>query len=148
MRWADAIKTKRDMIFFDINFLCNTCGQTIKWQIITMPSPVPNHPRPIPAVMMPSISMGMNTRRVTIYLPPSPWLFQVGVWHRTGYKELDLVDYRTRNFKASGVSFFVCEAFWKKNHRNLSWKEYGNGDNGISGDNRFSPSWHWFIRVE
>lgn len=69
-----------------------------------------------------------------------PWTFPgLGIWHRTGYREIDLVDYNTRNFKGN-VTFHLRT----NPSKNLESPELilassiGGGTTVYQGDNRFS----------
>lgn len=69
-----------------------------------------------------------------------PWLFPgIGVWHRTGYKEIDLVDYNTRNIKANAALHFRTKPSQKDQSPELILAgNFGNGTTVYQGDNRFS----------
>ncbi len=69
-----------------------------------------------------------------------PWTFPgLGVWHRTGYREIDLVDYNTNNFKSN-----LALHFRTKPEKGLESPELiiassaGGGTTVYQGDNRFS----------
>ncbi|HHS96221.1 MAG TPA: TonB-dependent receptor, partial [Phaeodactylibacter sp.] len=63
----------------------------------------------------------------------------LGEWHRTGYKEIDLVDYNTKNYKANAALHFRLQP-----NKDLESPElilsssYGSGTTVYQGDNRFS----------
>ncbi|MCB0706173.1 MAG: carboxypeptidase-like regulatory domain-containing protein [Saprospiraceae bacterium] len=70
----------------------------------------------------------------------APWEFVgLGQWHRTGYKEIDLVDYGTRNYKAN-VAFHFRTAPKKQEESPevIISSSLGSGTTVYQGDNRFS----------
>ncbi|MDZ4709802.1 MAG: carboxypeptidase-like regulatory domain-containing protein [Saprospiraceae bacterium] len=69
-----------------------------------------------------------------------PWLFPgIGVWHRPGYKEIDLVDYGTRNIKANAALHFRTRPIQKDESPELILGgNFGSGTTVYQGDNRFS----------
>lgn len=70
----------------------------------------------------------------------APWLFPgIGVWHRPGYKEIDLVDYGTKNIKANAALHFRTKPSQKDESPELILGgNFGNGTTVYQGDNRFS----------
>ncbi len=58
----------------------------------------------------------------------------LGVFHRTGYKEIDLVDYNTRNIKINGAFHYKM----KRNIRAIAAYNFGYGTTVYQGDNRYS----------
>jgi iron complex outermembrane recepter protein len=71
----------------------------------------------------------------------SPWDNEFGLqqYHRTGYEEKDLVDYNTRNYKASGAVHFRLNP--KKEYESpelILASSFGSGTTVYQGDNRFS----------
>ncbi|NJN77260.1 MAG: TonB-dependent receptor [Saprospiraceae bacterium] len=70
----------------------------------------------------------------------APWNFiGLGIFHRTGYKEIDLVDYDTRNLKANGALHFRTNPSAKEASPELIISSnFGNGTTVYQGDNRFS----------
>lgn len=69
-----------------------------------------------------------------------PWLFPgVGIWHRSGYKESDLVVYDTRNIKANAALHFRTRPTAREESPELILSgNFGNGTTVYQGDNRFS----------
>ncbi|MDF1698186.1 MAG: carboxypeptidase-like regulatory domain-containing protein [Saprospiraceae bacterium] len=63
----------------------------------------------------------------------------LGIWHRTGYREIDLVDYDTRNYKAN-ASFHLktrpSQTF--ESPEIVFTSSFGGGTTVYQGDNRFS----------
>lgn len=63
----------------------------------------------------------------------------LGQWHRKGYKEEDLVDYNTRNFKANIALYFRTNPSAELESPELKWStSYSTGTTVYQGDNRFS----------
>ena len=63
----------------------------------------------------------------------------LGVFHRRGYKEEDLVDYNTRNFKGNLSLHFRTKPTEKDTSPELIFSSsYSNGTTVYQGDNRFS----------
>jgi len=63
----------------------------------------------------------------------------LGQWHRRGYKEEDLVDYDTRNFKGNFALYFRTQAEKGLESPELKWSSsYSRGTTVYQGDNRFS----------
>jgi iron complex outermembrane recepter protein len=62
-----------------------------------------------------------------------------GVFHRRGYKEIDLVDYNTRNIKANAsVHFRTNPALQEQSPELIVSSSFGTGTTVYQGDNRFS----------
>lgn len=70
----------------------------------------------------------------------APWNYiGLGRFHRTGYKESDLVNYDTRNLKASGAIHFRTNPAQKEaSPEFIISSNFGNGTTVYQGDNRFS----------
>ena len=71
----------------------------------------------------------------------SPWanFAGIGVHHRTGYNEVDLVDYNTRNTKANAALHFRTNPKLGFESPELIFaSSLGNGTTVYQGDNRFS----------
>ncbi|MFZ4544093.1 MAG: TonB-dependent receptor [Saprospiraceae bacterium] len=63
----------------------------------------------------------------------------LGQYHRTGYKEKDLVDYNTKNLKTSAAVHFRLKPSLKDDSPELIYNfNLGNGTTVYQGDNRFS----------
>ena len=63
----------------------------------------------------------------------------LGIYHRTGYKEIDLVDYNTRNYKANAAAYMRLNPEKGEESAELNYGfNYGNGTTVYQGDNRFS----------
>ncbi|MBT8230751.1 MAG: TonB-dependent receptor, partial [Bacteroidia bacterium] len=62
-----------------------------------------------------------------------------GIWYRTGYREVDLVDYGTRNLKANAGLYFRTKPSMKdQSPEIIVGTSYGSGTTVYQGDNRFS----------
>ena len=63
----------------------------------------------------------------------------LGTWHRTGYREIDLVDYDTRNIKANAALHFRLNPSQAEESPELILaSNFGTGTTVYQGDNRFS----------
>lgn len=81
-----------------------------------------------------------------------PWNYEgLGTYYRTGYKEEDLVDYNTSNFKACGAVHLRLKPALGFESPELIWAtNVGEGTTVYQGDNRFRLDGIFFIqnRVE
>ncbi|MEO6039412.1 MAG: carboxypeptidase-like regulatory domain-containing protein, partial [Saprospiraceae bacterium] len=71
----------------------------------------------------------------------SPWAsaYGLGIYHRTGYREIDLVDYDTRNYKANAALHFRLRPGQEFESPELILSSsFGSGTTVYQGDNRFS----------
>lgn len=68
------------------------------------------------------------------------WTFPgLGIWHRTGYKETELVDYNTRNFKGNvALHFRTNPSKSVESPELILTSTLGGGTTVYQGDNRFS----------
>ncbi len=63
----------------------------------------------------------------------------LGIWHRTGYREKDLVDYNTRNTKANAALHLRTRpAAGDQSPEFIVSSSFGSGTTVYQGDNRFS----------
>ncbi len=69
-----------------------------------------------------------------------PWTFPgLGVWHRTGYREIELVDYNTNNFKGNlAFHFRTNPSKGLESPELILSSGVGGGTTVYQGDNRFS----------
>lgn len=69
-----------------------------------------------------------------------PWTFPgLGVWHRPGYREIDLVDYNTRNFKTNvAMHLRTNPSKGLESPELILSSSMGGGTTVYQGDNRFS----------
>ncbi|MEY3397554.1 MAG: hypothetical protein RL220_148, partial [Bacteroidota bacterium] len=81
-----------------------------------------------------------------------PWTYRgIGTFYRTGYKEVDLVDYRTRNLKANAAFHVRLKPSLAYDSPELIFAtNVGTGTTVYQGDNRFSLRDIFFVqnRVE
>jgi iron complex outermembrane receptor protein len=70
----------------------------------------------------------------------SPWNFVgIGQFHRTGYREIDLVDYGTRNYKGNiAFHFRTAPSKMEESPELILTSSLGSGTTVYQGDNRFS----------
>jgi outer membrane receptor protein involved in Fe transport len=69
-----------------------------------------------------------------------PWSDEAGLgtWFRTGYREIDLVDYTTENIKANFVGSFRLNPSKEAESTHLTFaSSFGSGTTVYQGDNRF-----------
>ncbi len=63
----------------------------------------------------------------------------LGIWYRTGYRESELVDYDTRNYKASAALHFrLAPSLREQSSEIILSSSFGAGTTVYQGDNRFS----------
>ena len=68
-----------------------------------------------------------------------PGVGTLGTWFRTGYREEDLVDYNTRNYKANAaVHFKLMPSKAEQSPEVIIASSFGSGTTVYQGDNRFS----------
>jgi len=83
---------------------------------------------------------GDEFQRKNDFSTVQPWVSPgLGTFYRTGYKEIDLVDYDTRNYKANvGLNFRLKPALEEQSPEIVYAFNYGAGTTVYQGDNRFS----------
>jgi outer membrane receptor protein involved in Fe transport len=74
------------------------------------------------------VALGENTNYSKLNSPG------LGVFHRTGYKEIDIVDYDTENLKAN----IALHHKFKDNSQFILGSSFGTGTTVYQGDNRYS----------
>lgn len=76
----------------------------------------------------------------TGYTKSQPWLYPgLGEYHRTGYKESDLVDYNVNNIKLNAAFHFRLNPDMEdKSPEVIFSSNFGNGNTVYQGDNRFA----------
>lgn len=140
IRWADAVNNKKGFPFlaYKLNF---EYLQANDW--------VADNYDPIDGSEVPADNPGRYDA-VNIYgdeydrssdFSSFPlWQFPgLGNWHRTGYKEIDLVDYDTRNTKANvGLHFRTSPSKMEQSPELLIKTNFGSGTTVYQGENRFS----------
>ncbi len=141
VRWGDAIKNKDDLPFmaYKLNFSYLRADDWVADNYDPVDgSDVPaTNPGGYDAVNI----YGDEARSGYDFSAPSllvdfPGL---GQFHRTGYQEIDLVDYDTRNMKASGALHFrLNPEDSEQSPEVIISTSYGAGTTVYQGDNRFS----------
>ncbi|GIV31174.1 MAG: membrane protein [Saprospiraceae bacterium] len=139
IRWADALKNKEGQEVF---------GYKLNFQYFEADDWVADNYEPVDGSLVPKDNPGRydavniygdeyfpaNTSDTALWNTPG-----LGTWYRTGYKEVDLVDYNTRNFKA-GVAFHL-RTNPSQTHESpelILTSNMGGGTTVYQGDNRFS----------
>ena len=138
-RWADAIKNKDGHDFFA--FKINAFGlQADDWEAIDY-GPIPgqisdeSNPGRYDAVNIygDEFQLASDNRNNGLAKPG------LGVFYRSGYKEIDLVDYDTENLKLSGsLHFRLSPSRTFESPELIIASNYGGGTTVYQGDNRFS----------
>lgn len=141
VRWADAVRQTRegfDQIALKVNFYGMTAYD---WEATnydaTENSPNGNgNPGRWDAVNI----YGDEYFAANDFSSVSPWNYRgLGTFYRTGYKEKDLVDYNTENYKANLAAHFRLKPELQHNSPELViGGNVGGGTTVYQGDNRFS----------
>jgi iron complex outermembrane receptor protein len=141
VRWADVLNNKEDHPFF---------AYKLNFEYLQADDWVANNFDPVDGTDISADNPG-RVDGVNIYgdeyqrgndfseLPLNDPTGILGVWHRTGYEEEDLVDYDTRNIKANAALHF--RLFPSKREQSpelIVGTSYGSGTTVYQGDNRFS----------
>ncbi|MCC7244407.1 MAG: carboxypeptidase-like regulatory domain-containing protein [Saprospiraceae bacterium] len=147
MRWADAFKNKKGQEFlaYKLNFFHL---RAYDW-VADNYEPVENVPFNSPvftAKENPGRYDAVNRygdeySSLFDYTRFSPWddFYGIQQFHRQGYKEEDLVDYNTRNYKASASLHWRLNPSKEYESAELIYaSSFGNGTTVYQGDNRFS----------
>ncbi len=140
VRWGDAIKNKGGKDFF---------GYKLNLFYLRADDWIADSQRPVLGSDVPASNPGrfdaINTygdeyQRGNDYSTADPWSFPgLGTLYRTGYKEKDLVDYDTRNTKASAAFHFRLNPVKENKSAELILaSNFGSGTTVYQGDNRFS----------
>lgn len=139
-RWADALKNKNGQEFFayKLNF---SYMRAYDWEADNY-DPVDDtdtgigNPGRFDAVNIYGDEYFAGFDYSTFDLHSYPGL---GIWHRTGYREKDLVDYNTRNAKANAAFHFRTNPGAGIESPELIFSSsFGTGTTVYQGDNRFS----------
>lgn len=141
LRWADAFKNKdgHDFMAAKVNFFYL---QAYDW-VADNYEPVYNtdskadNPGRFDAVNI----YGDEYQSVNDYTGDNPWskFYGLQTYHRTGYREEDLVDYNTQNTKANAaVHFRLNPAKGFDSQEIIASSSFGSGTTVYQGDNRFS----------
>lgn len=140
IRWADSFKNKNgnEFIAYKLNF---SYMEAYDW-IADNYDPVYdtetgiNNPGGYDAVNI----YGDELYSALDFSGGSPWTYPgFGIAHRNGYRELDLVDYDTKNLKANvSVHWRTSPTKKEESPELILSSSYGNGTTVYQGDNRFS----------
>lgn len=141
IRWADAHKNKagHDFFAYKLNFFYLRAYDWVADNYDPVYESVSDRRNPggYDAVNI----YGDEYRAGFDYSRESPWSDRVGlgVLHRTGYREVDLVDYNTRNTKANAALHFRLKPSQEFESPELILSSsFGSGTTVYQGDNRFS----------
>ncbi|MBI5915425.1 MAG: carboxypeptidase-like regulatory domain-containing protein, partial [Bacteroidetes bacterium] len=141
VRWADAIKNKNGQAVFgykiNLSYLRADDWEADNYDPVFDTNTGIDNPGRFDAVNVygDEYSGNMDLRSA------SPWLspLAIGQWHRTGYREADVVDYDTRNFKSNAVLHFRLNPPKVESSPELIvGSSFSQGTTVYQGDNRFS----------
>ncbi|MBK8723207.1 MAG: TonB-dependent receptor [Saprospiraceae bacterium] len=141
IRWADAIKNKKGQEWFayKLNFFALTAND---WQADnTDPVLGTKTGRNNPGRWDKVNTYGDEYNRTFDFsdFKKTDPLSLLGIFHRTGYNEKDIVDYHTKNIKANAALHFRTNPSQVDNSPELILSSsFGNGTTVYQGDNRFS----------
>ena len=141
IRWADAIKNKKgqDWFAYKLNFFALTAND---WQADnTDPVLGTKTGRNNPGRWDKVNTYGDEYNRTFDFsdFKKTDPLSLLGIFHRTGYNEKDIVDYHTKNIKANAALHFRTNPSQVDNSPELILSSsFGNGTTVYQGDNRFS----------
>lgn len=141
IRWADAFKGKsgKDFLAYKLNFFHLRAYDWVaeNYDPVYESVSARSNPGGYDAVNI----YGDEYRAGFDFSKESPWSDRVGlgVLHRTGYREVDLVDYNTRNTKASASLHWRLKPEQDFDSPELIFaSSFGSGTTVYQGDNRFS----------
>lgn len=141
LRWADALKNKAgdDVFAYKFNFFHLRAYDWVadNYDPVYESRSSAGNPGGYDAVNI----YGDEYRAGFDYSRENPWSDRIGlgVLHRTGYREVDLVDYNTRNTKASAAAHWRLKPEQKFESPELILaSSFGSGTTVYQGDNRFS----------
>ena len=140
IRWGDAIKNKagNDFMAYKLNF---SYLQADDW-VADNDDPVfdTRTDRTNPGRWDQVNTYGDEYFSGNDFSTNNPWdLPGLGIFHRTGYREQDLVDYGTENIKANlGLYFRLNPSKLDQSPELILASSYGAGTTVYQGDNRFS----------
>lgn len=140
IRYADVINNKSGEAFigykFNFSYLRADDWQADNYDAVFGTQTNANNPGRFDAVNIYGDEYSSNMDASANSAWNSPGL---GQFHRTGYREVDLVDYDTRNLKASGAIHFRTNPSAKEESPEfIISSNFGNGTTVYQGDNRFS----------
>ena len=141
IRWADAFKNKNgdDYLAYKLNFSGMRADDWVanNYDPVSGTHTDKSNPGGYDAVNIygDEYRSNMDLTRAQLSSP----FAGLGQWHRRGYKEKDLVDYNTHNFKANAALYFRTKPSAGFESPELKWStSYSSGTTVYQGDNRFS----------
>lgn len=141
VRWADAFQNKKgqDVFGYKINFsyLRADDWEADNYDPVYNTNTGTDNPGRFDAVNVYGDEYNGNMDR----RKASPWLvpLAMGQWHRTGYREADVVDYDTRNLKTNAVLHYRLQpAKAEESPEVILGSSFCRGTTVYQGDNRFS----------
>lgn len=140
VRWADAIKNKKeeDVLAFKLNFYGLTAYDWVadNYQPADISLDKANNPGRWDAVNI----YGDEYFPANDFSTSTPWNYKgLGTFYRTGYREEDLVDYNTKNYKANAaVHWRLKPSLMEQSPELMIGGNVGGGTTVYQGDNRFS----------
>ncbi len=140
VRWADAVNNKKGQPFFAYKFnfyyLSADDWEADNYDPVYNTETGVDNPGGYDAVNIygDEYYSGNDVSDAPIIQAPG-----LGTWHRTGYREIDLVDYDTRNIKANAALHFRTNPGKAEESPELIIaSNFGTGTTVYQGDNRFS----------
>ncbi|MDX2134605.1 MAG: carboxypeptidase-like regulatory domain-containing protein [Saprospiraceae bacterium] len=141
VRWADAFRNKNGQEFFaaKLNFYYLQAYDWVadNYDPVYESRSAADNPGRFDAVNI----YGDEYQALYDRTGDSPWSPSYGmqVYHRTGYREVDLVDYNTQNIKANtALHFRLNPAQGFESQEIIFASSFGSGTTVYQGDNRFS----------
>jgi iron complex outermembrane recepter protein len=141
IRWAQSLKNKKGSDFFayKLNFYHLRAYDWVadNYDPVGGTKTGKNNPGGYDAVNR----YGDEYQRGLDLTSESPWAreYGLGIYHRRGYNEVDLVDYNTRNYKANAALHFRLQPSKDFDSPELILaSNFGSGTTVYQGDNRFS----------
>lgn len=140
IRWADAINNKDGQAFlaykFNVEALRADDWVADNYDPVDDSRVDASNPGRFDAVNI----YGDEYIRGNDFSDAQPWTNPgLGIWYRTGYKEVDLVDYDTRNYKANAALSLRLKPEMAEQSPEIRYAvNFGAGTTVYQGDNRFS----------
>ena len=143
IRYADAVKNSKGQSWFAYKFNFHRM-QAYDWEAdnydaVSDTKTGPKNPGGYDAVNRYGDERE-PTYDYTLTNEKQPWYYVgLGQFHRKGYKEIDLVDYNTKNVKANAAFHFRLKPAEQENSPEfIVSSSFGSGTTVYQGDNRFS----------
>ncbi|MCF8246599.1 MAG: TonB-dependent receptor [Saprospiraceae bacterium] len=141
VRWADVFQNKngKDVFGYKINvsYLRADDWEADNYDPVYNTNTGVGNPGGFDAVNIygDEYSGNMDRRKASPWLEPKA----MGQWHRSGYREADLVDYDTRNLKTNAVLHYrLSPSLAEASPEIIVGSSYSQGTTVYQGDNRFS----------